>query len=249
MDIENQVAVVTGGASGIGLAAAKNFAAHGARVVVADLQVDDLPGDISGVVCDVRSDDQVDHLAETARAQGPIGLVMANAGIAIGGRFEKVPMSEWQRLLDVNVCGVVRTINAFLPDMLEQRSGTIIITGSSAGLFVSDGFNIPYATTKYALHGLAIGLANYCRESGVKVVYLAPRITDTPFPKSAEVWGNKGKRTTSDRVLEPGTDSVDDVIGALVESLGRDDFLVSLTPETGDLMSAYAARPWPHLHV
>ncbi len=248
IDLTGKTAVVTGGASGIGLGAANAFRRAGADVFVGDLAVSNVGSDLSFVQCDVRSESDIEALHKAATAHGSVDIVMANAGIAAGGRFEYVPIEQWEQILDINVTGVARTIKAFLPGMIERGGGTIVVTGSSAGLFVSDGGDIPYAATKYALHGMALGLANYCQSFGINVHYLAPRITDTPFPTSAKAWGRRGLRITEDRDVS-GADTVDTVVAALMAALEENRFLVSLTPGTRDKMVAYASDPEPSKHV
>ncbi len=248
MDLQGAVAVVTGGADGIGLGAAKGFKAANAQVVIGDVNAERLNAEASaagliGVTCDVRSAEQIEALAATAQALGDVDLVMANAGVAVGGRFELIPTSEWERLFDVNVLGVVRTINAFLPGMMERGRGHIVITGSSAGLFRGSGMDAPYAASKYALRGLAQGLAVYLKESGISVHYLAPRITDTAFPRSSTAWGRKGSRITSDRDIGDDYDTVDDVVAALISGIDAGDYLVSLTPDTEAKLTALANDP------
>lgn len=248
MQFHDSVAVVTGGADGIGLAAAKRFKQAGAQVVVGDINQEKLTAQASAegfhsVPCDVCDDTNIEALAGLANGLGDVELVMANAGIAIGGRFENVPISEWQRLFEVNVMGVVRTINAFLPGMMERERGHIVITGSSAGLFRSNGMDTPYAASKYALRGLAQGLAVYAQSGGVKVHYLAPRITDTAFPRSSTAWGRKGSRVTTDRELGDDYDAVEDVIEALVRGIDAGEYLISLMPNTREKLLSLARNP------
>ncbi|MCR9260364.1 MAG: SDR family oxidoreductase [Pseudomonadaceae bacterium] len=246
MQLEGSVAVVTGGADGIGLAAAKKFKQAGAEVVVGDVNVDKLAEQAKGlhsIPCDVCNDEDIKGLAELANSLGDVDLVMANAGIAIGGRFDSVPISEWQRLFEVNVMGVVRTVNAFLPAMMARGRGHIVITGSSAGLFRSNGFDTPYASSKYALRGMAQGLAVYAKSGGVSVHYLAPRITDTAFPRSSTAWGRKGSTITTDRELGDDYDTVDDVVAALVKGIEANDYLISLMPDTRQKLLTLAENP------
>ena len=247
MTFDNQVVVVTGGADGIGLAVAQRLKASGAQVVIGDVDAEkvNLKAEADGLVgvhCDVRREADIAGLVDAASALGPVDIVMANAGVAVGGRFEQIPIEEWQRLFEVNVHGVVRTINAFLPAMLERGQGRIIVTGSSAGLFRSDGFNAPYAASKHALRALTEGLAVYCKDTGVSVHYLAPRLTDTAFPKSSVAWGRKGSRVTSDHQLGDDYDTVDDVVDALFEAIESGRFLTSLTPESESRLVDYASE-------
>ena len=247
MDFDGSVAVVTGGADGIGLAAAQRFKRQGASVLIGDVSGEKLQSAANSgfhtVLCDVANDEHISQLANAANDLGDVDLVMANAGVAVGGRFETVPIEEWQRLFNINVMGVVRTINAFLPKMIERGRGQIVITGSSAGLFRSDGFDTPYAASKYALRGLAQGLAVYAAANGISVHYLAPRITDTAFPRSSVAWGRKGSRVTSDRDIGDDFDTVDDVADALLAGIENGEFLISLTPDTEQQLISLAKDP------
>ena len=97
--------------------------------------------------------------------------------------------------------------------------------------------------SKYALRGLAQGLAVYAQGSGVSVHYLAPRITDTAFPRSSTAWGRRGSRITSDRELGDDYDTVDDVADALIKAIDEGDYLISLTPDTEAKLVALARDP------
>ncbi len=249
-DLRGRVAVVTGGASGIGFAAARRFAAAGAEVVIADLDweaieraADEIGG--IGVVCDVRRDDDTERLADLATEIGPIGVVMANAGVAAGGRFESVPIDEWHRLLDVNVMGIVRTVTPFVDTLRAQGGGHVVITGSSASLFGDpSGMSTPYMTTKHALLGLARGLATSLAVDGVDVHLLAPRLTDTAFPRSAAVWGRRGRTVSTDQPVD-GADTPEQVVDALLAGIVNREFLISLTPDTSRLLHDFAEHQHP----
>ncbi len=247
MDLDGQVAIVTGAGSGIGLGAAAAFRARGATVLAADLDptaAAELDG-VVGIEADVRSDADMAGVADAAADLGPVGVVMANAGVAAGGRVENVPIEEWQRLLDINVLGVVRTIQPHLPAMRARGAGHLIVTGSSAGLFTDPtGGNAAYATTKAALLGFARNLATQVDGDGLAVHYLAPRLTDTPFPVSAVAWGRSGARAMSDRSVD-GADTVEQVIDALLVGMVQGRFLISLTDDTEDQLAAFARSGQP----
>ncbi|MEU1164100.1 SDR family NAD(P)-dependent oxidoreductase, partial [Streptomyces sp. NPDC005921] len=156
IDLHNAVAVVTGAGSGIGRAAAHAFARRGARVVVTDLvaerahTVADEIGDAQAVAtgCDVTGLDDLEAVRKLALARfGRIDLVMNNVGILAVGAVEDIPLEAWQRVVDVNLLGVVRSNLVFLPHLLEQGSGHVVNTASTAGLLPYGFDRLPYTAT------------------------------------------------------------------------------------------------------
>ncbi len=263
MELADRIAVVTGGANGIGRASALAFAQAGANVVVADVDdaalastkaaIEALGRRALGVRCDVTSDDDARTLAEsTLSTFGQADLVMLNAGVAAGGRWEHIPIAEWQRVLDVNVLGVVRGLNAFLPHLLERGSGHVVITSSGLGLDVRDGMTGPYATSKFALTGMARSLALYLRPRGIGVTLLAPRLTDTAFPRSVVAWGARGPRTAGDRALSSSgfllpdftdADTPEQVAELLLAAVREDRFFANADPTIRERLTAFANDP------
>lgn len=160
MHLKDKVAVVTGGANGIGRALCRRFAAEGARgVVVADLDAGgatEVAREIGGltVVVDVSNEADVKRLVAEATAKfGQIDLFCSNAGIAIGGSVD-VPDAEWQRIWEINFMAHVYAARAVLPAMLARGDGYLLQTASAAGLLTSIG-SAPYAVTKHAAVALA----------------------------------------------------------------------------------------------
>ena len=167
MKIKDKVAVVTGGANGIGAALCRRFAKEGARgVVVADI---DEPGaralaeEIGGLAarCDVAREEEVIELVRQAEAQcGPVDLYCSNAGIIVRGSLETAN-ADWQRVWDINVMAHVYAARAVLPGMLERGAGAFVMTCSAAGL-LNQIDSISYTATKHAALGVADNLAiNY----------------------------------------------------------------------------------------
>ncbi len=160
-DLHGKVAVITGGASGIGRAVARRAAADGMRVVVADIEEGPLKqavGELTsegaeaiGVVTDVSDATAVRSLRDAALDRfGAVHLVHNNAGIGLGGPIWEVTEEDWRWILGVNLWGVVHGVATFVPLMIEQGEGHVVNTASIAGL-ASAAFLGPYNATKHAV--------------------------------------------------------------------------------------------------
>lgn len=185
MDLTGKVAIVTGGASGIGAACSRAFDAAGASVAVVDRNVqgaDAVAGEIGGlgVGCDVGDQSSVNEMVRTVEDRlGPVEVLFNNAGIATGGDV-LVPTKVWDEQWAVNVMAHVYAVQAVLPGMLERGSGYLLHTASMAGILTSHG-NAVYATTKHAVVGLAEWLSITYHHRGIRVSLLAPLGVRTPM--------------------------------------------------------------------
>ena len=168
--VEGKVAVVTGAASGIGLALARRFLAAGASVALADVEAgpladrarelaDEHGADrVLGVPTDVREADAVEALAAaTFDRFGTAHVVCNNAGVGVGGRAWEVPADRWRWIVDVNLIGVANGVHAFVPRFVEQGEGHVVNTASAAGLVTGPGM-APYYATKHAVVALSEAL-------------------------------------------------------------------------------------------
>ncbi|MFV8052268.1 SDR family NAD(P)-dependent oxidoreductase [Mycobacterium sp. 48b] len=183
-------AVVTGGASGIGLATARQFAAQGARIVLADhdetvlgravAQLRSEGHDAYGVPCDVRELEQVVHLADEAfRLLDAVHVVFNNAGVAVDGPVAKMTHDDWHFILDVDLWGPVHGVEAFLPRLIEQgQGGHLLFTASFAGLVPNVGLGA-YCVAKYGVVALAEVLAREVGDDGIGVSVLCPMMVGT----------------------------------------------------------------------
>ncbi len=178
-----KTAVVTGGASGIGRAVAQRLRSDGFRVAVIDLSPTD---DGFGHVADVRDRAQVDAAVAAIREQfGPILVLVNAAGVEGFKKFLHMSFQEWCRVIDVNLHGVFHTIQAVLPDMVEEGWGRIVNISSSS-THSGQPFMAHYVAAKSAVNGLTKSLALEYGPSGITVNAVPPGFVDTPMLRSAE---------------------------------------------------------------
>lgn len=183
--LRDKVAVITGAASGIGRAIAGALADRGAHIVAVDVDDDGLAaltdelGNGGGAAvpqhADVSKSGAFEGVRDAAlRRFGRVDIVVNNVGVLTNGLPEDIPVSEWQRILDVNLMSVVRSNAAFLPLLLGQGSGHLVNTASFAGLFTYSYDRLPYAASKAAIVALSEGLAIYLRPKNIGVTLLCP---------------------------------------------------------------------------
>ena len=194
---EGRGAVITGGASGIGFASAKEFTRRGARVVLADIDQSALDAAVEalradgaeahGVVCDVTKLDAVEHLADEAfRLLGEVNLVFNNAGIGHAGLIADVSHGDWRWVIDVDLWGPIHGVEAFLPRLREQGGDRhIMFTSSFAGMVGNAGLG-PYCVAKFGVVALAESLARELKSEGIGVSVLCPMIVETNLIANSE---------------------------------------------------------------
>jgi len=199
MDLVKKVVVMTAAGNGIGREVALEFARRGARMVLSDRdgdsaarvaqEITDAGGDAQSMACDVSNDGDVAALAGAAQLVGPVDVLMNHAGVAAAGPVEQIPLDDWRWVFEVNVLGIARTLKAFLPGMLARRSGLVINTSSSLGLFPEVPIALPYIATKAGIVGMSEALFLSCAPAGVRVMVLAPDITETNFHFAGRMTG------------------------------------------------------------
>ena len=222
MKVAGKHVVVTGGASGIGRALARRFAAEGARgIVVADLDgagaksvADEFGG--LGVGVDVADEPQVGSLvAKAVEQNGPIDLFCSNAGIGLHGGVE-VPDDDWTKIWNVNLMSHVYAARAVLPAMIERGEGYLLNTASAAGLLTQIG-SAPYAVTKHAAVALGEWLAISHGDQGIKVSILCPQAVRTAMTAGLDGGGVAGV----DGMMEP-----EELADTVIEGLADERFLI-----------------------
>ena len=228
MELKDKVAVVTGGATGIGRALCRRFAQGGARVVVADLDetgAAEVASSIDGLAVrvDVGVDADVTTLVDKAtQAFGRIDLFCSNAGIAMDGGPE-VPDDGWQRIWGINVMAHIYAARAVLPQMLERGDGYLLQTASAAGLLTQVG-SAPYSVTKHAAVAFAEWLSITYGDQGIKVSCLCPQGVRT----------NMLERARGGSFLREGALDPERVAEIVVAGLREECFLILPHPEVLD---------------
>lgn len=193
-NIEGKVVVITGASSGLGEATARHLALKGAIVVLGARRVDRIQALQSelesegrralAVQTDVTQREQVKELVDVAvRKFGRIDVMLNNAGLMPSSALERLKVDDWERMIDVNIKGVLYGIAAALPHMQRQMSGHFINVSSVAGLKVRAGASV-YAATKHAVRALTEGLRQEVKPFNIRTTIISPGAVDTELPQS-----------------------------------------------------------------
>jgi ribitol 2-dehydrogenase len=186
----DKVVLITGASSGIGEATARALVNAGAKVVAFARSADKLEGlqrelgeNCLALAGDVTSQTDLDQaVAQAMDRFGRIDAAFVNAGAFAEGSLAEPDPDEWAKLVDVNIMGVLRTVHAVLPQMIERGQGDIMLTGSIAGRVVYPGSTV-YAATKHAVYAIAEGLRKEVFEKGIRVGVISPGMV------ANSIWG------------------------------------------------------------
>jgi NADP-dependent 3-hydroxy acid dehydrogenase YdfG len=190
--ISGKVIVITGGSSGLGEASARLLAQQGARIVLGARRLDRLRalaqelqlGDDAAAETDVTDRAQVQRLVDRARDKhGRVDVMINNAGLMPQSLLESLRVEDWDRMIDVNIKGVLYGIAAALPLMIAQKSGHIINVSSVAGHKVRPGGTV-YSATKHAVRVISEGLRQEVKPHNIRTTIISPGAVDTELPLS-----------------------------------------------------------------
>jgi NADP-dependent 3-hydroxy acid dehydrogenase YdfG len=191
-DNSGKVVVITGASSGLGEAAARRLAGEGAKLVLGARRVDRLLaiaadlglGPEAVVQTDVTDAAQVQRLVDHAvAAHGRIDVILNNAGLMPQSPLERLKIDDWDRMIDVNIKGVLYGIAAALPHMKAQKSGHIINVSSVAGHKVRAGGAV-YSATKHAVRVISEGLRQEVKPYGIRTTIISPGAVESELPNS-----------------------------------------------------------------
>ena len=236
--LKDRVAVITGGAGGIGRAVALELARAGMHLVIADIDEKRIEGVAQelralgvrahGVVTDVRSQSAFEHLlAETLRLEGSCHVMLNNAGVFHANTILGSSSAQWQRVVDTNLWGVIHGSRVFGAHFVAQRMGHIVNTASAAGLFPVVGMS-SYSTTKYAIVGFSQQLRWELAADGVGVTVVCPGVVKTGIGSAAGV-GLEHIDVDALLARSPGPDALARKVRRAIE---RDQALVRFAPDS-----------------
>lgn len=205
-------AVITGAASGIGLAFAEKLAEYGTNILISDINLERLEQaknhlrsfgvNVIGMKCDVTKRSDVTKMADKAlNKMGEIHFLFSNAGVAMGGPFEHFTLSSWKRIININLWGMIHVISEFIPKFLSQGFGHVIVTSSIAGSLGVGGL-VPYSTTKFANSGFCEALYGEYKSKGIDVSIV------NPFPLKTNLIETVGISFPSELMEEHSAESL-----------------------------------------
>jgi len=252
----DRVAVITGGAGGIGFAMAQAFAARGARIALADIDeaamaeraklLAERGGEVLCVATDVTRPESVSALADAVfRRFGAAHIVCNNAGIAIAGPLLQATPDDWRLTMDIDFWGVVHGVNAFAPRLIDQgQGGHILNTASMAGLVGMQWLGV-YCAAKFAVVGLSESLRRELAPHGIGVSVLCPMIVETRITQnSARTRGvpPPPESQPPPGAMKGGVIAAEEVARRVVRGIERDELYVLTHPEQRDFLRRRAAR-------
>ncbi|MBL4682959.1 MAG: SDR family NAD(P)-dependent oxidoreductase [Nannocystaceae bacterium] len=244
-----KVAVVTGAASGIGRALSSQLAEHGARVWMTDIDVPLLERSAAAIAGDVHTrrldvtdaEDFAGVLDELWEQEGGVDLLFNNAGIAVIGHYHQMSLKDLNRLIDVNLRGVMHGVQAVYPKMMARRAGHIVNTSSVSGSIAAPGFTM-YSATKHAVVGLTRGLRIEAKSHNVKVSCFCPGFIDTELAHNADYRGIDGDKMRAQSPIKFATP--ESCAAEALRGVAKNEGEIVVTRHAKGMVALQKFAPW-----
>jgi short-subunit dehydrogenase len=253
MDFKSKTALVTGSSYGIGRAAALLLAKEGADVILAARSVDKLQSlkkeiqalgrKASVLACDVASDDSVASMRDAAlKAFKNVDVIINNAGMGLRGSLEDLALEDYQYLINTNLMGQVRVVQAFLPHLLKRGSGYILNVSSIQAMgYGMEDLNTPYVTTKAGIIGFTECISAYLRGKGIKVSLLIPGGVYTHIGGTSRFVGSPERqaelRERDSHMTEiPGFLTAEQCATMMLDGMKKEQYMILAPPTMADML-------------
>jgi NAD(P)-dependent dehydrogenase (short-subunit alcohol dehydrogenase family) len=260
-NFQGRRAVITGGASGIGLATARLLARRGCRLVLADIETGPLDAaveelrsqvdDVIGIPADVSDRNSVKQLATAVDQHfGETDILFLNAGVGVVGPVVKATHDDWAWTIDVNLWGAIHGVEAFLPGMVTSgHDGHVLFTASFAGLVPNVDMG-PYCVTKYGIVALAEVLHRELRDTAVRVSVICPMLVDTNVGRAernrTRRYGGPGRSQDVDTIADLKSAQrvlpAPEVAERIVDAIWTDRLYILTHPESRAMIARRFAR-------
>ncbi|MFT6050930.1 MAG: NAD(P)-dependent dehydrogenase (short-subunit alcohol dehydrogenase family) [Halioglobus sp.] len=244
-DFNNKVILITGAGSGIGRETALQFSELGGKIAVVDVNdqsasetvsmIETKGGRAKAFHCDVASQDDIEQLADAVEdSLGPVDVLMNNAGIGAAGLLVDVKMDTWEKVMGVNVMGVINGCHVFVPRMIARGEGGHIINTSSAAAFIAAKEMIAYATSKFAVFGFSESLRAQMAEHSIGVSTICPGLINTAIVEHTLYEGEKleaGAKEKAMALYERRNYPPSKVAKAIIKATKKNKAVVPVSPE------------------
>ncbi|MBW2722761.1 MAG: SDR family NAD(P)-dependent oxidoreductase [Deltaproteobacteria bacterium] len=256
--LQGKTALVTGGASGIGLETALAFARRDASLVICDIdeaglaaateQLEGLGSKVFARRVDVSSAEQMGAFADEVHQRvEAVDILMNNAGVAIGGPFLSTSLEDWNWILGINTLGVVHGCHFFIPNMVRRAQGGHVINISSAAGYSASSVLAAYNATKFSVLGLSEALWEELRPHGIGVTAVCPGIIDTPITRNSRLVGEMDKPEMREEMVSGYQRRgylPDRVALNIIKAVQKNRLVAPISPEAWALYYVKRFAPW-----
>jgi NAD(P)-dependent dehydrogenase (short-subunit alcohol dehydrogenase family) len=257
-NLKGKVALVTGGASGIGRETALALARRGADLVICDIneeglakvcgEIEELGREASPHRVDVASRSEMEAFADAVHADhDAVDILVNNAGVALVADFQSASLDDWDWILGINLKGVIHGVHFFTPKMIQRGQGGHVVNVSSVLGFLGSSRGVAYVTTKFAVFGLSESLRQELAPHGIGVTTICPGLINTPIVQNSRRRGTADTGSGLARmtaVYERRNYGPEKVATAILKGINRNSAVVPVSPEAHLMYRIKRFAPW-----